>query len=231
MNTNPLHITGILAMLGALIYAIGDVLLLAGKVNMDDYPNLKRFQKLLSDAEGMIALSPRRLTWGALLGVFATPLVLAGYWQVYRGLSGANETLVFVTILLFGFSSVIGAFVHGTFYYIGEYVHALNKVDEHSQVVIADMIERHRKVLIITYAPVMISAVIASILFSIMVGTQNTLFPVWMAAANPVILIIAWLILKRFLPAIIREWTTGAGFNIAYFVFFTCTTLTLWNIS
>ena len=231
MNTDALHITGILAILGAMIYAIGDVLLLASKVNLDDYPNLIRFQKLLSDAEKMVVLPPNRMIWGALLGVFATPLILTGYWQVYQGLSGANEALAITTILLFGSATVIGAFVHGTFYYMGEYVQALNKVDEHSQVIIADMIGRHRKVLIITYAPVLIFIIIASILFSFLVATKETLFPVWMAAVNPVTATIAWLLIKRILPKLITDSLEGAGFNIAYFVFFTCTTLTLWNIS
>lgn len=231
MNTDALHITGILAILGAMIYAIGDVFLLASKINLDDYPNLVRFQKLLSDAEKMVVLSPNRMIWGALLGVFATPLVLTGYWQVYQGLSGANEALAITTILLFGSATVIGAFVHGTFYYMGEYVQALNKVDEHSQVIIADMISRHRKVLIITYAPVLIFIVIASILFSFLVATNETFFPAWMAAVNPVTLTIAWLLIKRILPKLITDSLEGAGFNIAYFIFFTCTTLTLWNIS
>jgi hypothetical protein len=228
--TALLHLTGLLALTGTLLYAVGDVLLLAGKVNIDDYPKLKPFTKLLDDAEKMVVLPPNRMIWGALLGVFATPLVLAGYWQIYHGLTGANASLVFLTVLLFGCASVIGAFVHGTFYYLGEYVLALNKVDESSQSVIADMITRHRKVLIISYAPVMIMVVIASILFSIMVASQKTAFPVWMLAVNPLTLIIAWLLLKRVLPQFIRDWTEGAGFNIAFFVFFACTTLILWNV-
>ncbi|MFZ1483854.1 MAG: DUF6796 family protein, partial [Candidatus Saccharimonadales bacterium] len=113
----------------------------------------------------------------------------------------------------------------------GEYVQALNKVDEHSQVIIADMIGRHRKVLIITYAPVLIFIIIASILFSFLVATKETLFPVWMAAVNPITLTIAWLLIKRVLPKLITDSLEGAGFNITYFVFFICTTLTLWNIS
>src|SRR5688572_16426369 len=136
----PLRITGLLAMLGAILYAIGDVLLLASKVNLDDYPKLKPYRKLLSDAEKMVVLSPNRMIWGALLGVFATPLVLAGFWQVDRGLTGANQALVLTTALLFMIGSVIGAFVHGTFYFMGEYIQALNNVDESSQPIIADMI-------------------------------------------------------------------------------------------
>ena len=224
-----LRITGLLALLGALLYAVGDVLLLASKASLDHYPKLKPYAKLLSDAEWMVVLPPDRMIWGALLGVFATPLVLAGFWQVYQGLNGANGTLTFITGSLFGVASVIGAFVHGTFYYMGEYVQALNKVEDSSQSVIAEMIARHRKVLIISYVPVLVLILAASILFSILVASGETAFPIWMAAINPVTMTIAWLLLKRILPQFVRDWTEGAGFNIAYLAFFACTTITLWN--
>jgi hypothetical protein len=224
-----LRLTGLLALLGAFLYAIGDVLLLASKVSIENYPRLKPFAKLLSDAEKMVVLPPTRLIWGALLGVFATPFVMTGYWQVYRGLGGANASLALTTVGLFAIASVIGAFVHGTFYYMGEYVQALNKVEDGSQAVIAEMIGRHRKVLIVTYAPVLLLIVIASILFSIVVASGKTAFPVWMAAINPVTLTIAWLLIKRILPPFVRDWTEGAGFNTAYLAFFACTTITLWN--
>ena len=227
--TLPLRITGLLAVIGAVLYAIGDVLLLASKASLNDYPKLKPYAKLLSDSEKMIVLSSNRLLWGALLGVFATPLILAGFWQIYHGLARANEAIALTTFLLFGIASVIGTFVHGTFYYMGEYVQALNKVDEQSQGIIAEMIARHRKVLILTYAPLLIFIIIASILFSIMVGMGSTRFPTWMAAINPVTMTIVWLLLKRVLPQVIRDATEGAGFNIAYFVFFLSTTITLWN--
>jgi hypothetical protein len=225
----PLRITGLLALLGALLYAIGDVLLLSSKASLDQYPRLKPFSKLLSDAEKMVVLAPNRMIGGALIGVFATPLILAGIWQVYQGLNGGNESLTLIIGLLFAIASVIGAFIHGTFYYLGEYVQALNKVEDGSQPVIADMIARHRKVLIITYAPVLILILVASILFSILVASGQTAFPVWMAAINPVTMTIAWLLIKRLLPPFVRDWTQGAGFNIAYLVFFACTTITLWN--
>jgi hypothetical protein len=224
-----IRITGLLALLGAFLYAIGDVLLLASKASLDQYPKLKPFAKILSDAEKMVALPPNRMIWGALLGVFSTPLVLAGIWQVYQGLNGASESLTFVTALLFAVAFVIGAFVHGTFYYMGEYVQALNKVEDSSQPVIAEMIARHRKVLIITYAPVLIFILMASILFSILVASGETAFPIWMAAINPVTMTIAWMLTKRLLPQFVRDWTQGAGFNIAFLAFFACTTVTLWN--
>ncbi len=227
---NLIQLTGIIAIIGAFLYAIGDVLLLACKVNLDEYPKLKPFAKLLSDAEKMVVLSPSRMIWGALLGVFATPLVIAGYWQIYQGLGEANAWVALTTISLFGSASIIGAFVHGTFYYMGEYVQALNQVDENSQDVIVKMIERHKKVLIISYASLLLMIVVASVLFAVLVASGKTTFASWMIYINPVTLTIAWLIIKKVLPKFIVDWTEGAGFNIAYIAFFICTTISLWNI-
>jgi len=229
MEISTIHITGFLAILGAFFYAIGDVLLLASKASLDDYPKLKPFAKLLSDAEKMVVLTPNRMIWGALIGVFSTPLMLVGFWQVYQGLGGANASMALATFSLFGSASIIGAFVHGSFYYMGEYIQALNNIEEKSQSVIAGMIERHKKVLLITYAPLLIFVIMASVLFSILVASGRTMFPVWMAAINPVTMTIVWMIVKRILPQFIRDWTEGAGFSIAYLIFFACTTITLWN--
>jgi len=229
MEFNHINTAGLIALLGAFLYAIGDVLLLASKVNIDEYPKLKPFAKLLSDSEKMIKLSPNRMMWGALIGVFATPLVLIGFWQVHQGLSGANIWVVGATVGLFGIASIIGAFVHGSFFYMGEYVHSLNDVNEDSQDVIAKMMERHKKVLIFTYAPLLLFIIIASALFSVTVWSGKTLFPKWMAAINPVTMTIFWMLVKRMLPQFVRDWTEGAGFNIAYLAYFAFTTITLWK--
>lgn len=229
MNSATLQITGLLSILGALLYAIGDVLLLAGKASLDDHPKLKPFAKLLSDAGRMVTFTPGRMMWGALIGVFSTPLILLGFWLVYQGLGGANAFLALATFGLFGTASVIGAFVHGSFFYMGEYVRALNSVDEGSQDVIAGMIERHKKIMVITYAPLLLFNIIASVLFSVLVASSRTAFPLWMAAVNPVTMTIAWMLVKRVLPQFVRDWTEGAGFNIAYIIFFACATITLWK--
>lgn len=229
MELIPSNLLGILAFVGATVYAVGDVLLLASKATIADYPRLQPYAKLLSSAERMTALSPTRLMWGALIGVFMTPLILFGFWHAYQGLSGVNAWAALATFGLFGTATVIGAFVHGSFYYMGEYVHALNEVHEDSQPAIAGMIERHRKMLIITYAPLMIFIITASILFSILVASGKTAFPLWIAGVSPLTMTIVWLLIKHILPQFVRDWTEGAGFNIAYMAFFACTTITLWK--
>jgi hypothetical protein len=47
----PVRVSGVLAIIGALIYAVGDAFLLAIRVNPADYPNLQSHAKLLSGGE------------------------------------------------------------------------------------------------------------------------------------------------------------------------------------
>lgn len=221
------QVTGLLAILGALIYAIGDVLMLAAQIDIANYPNLQAHANLLSGAEKMVALPSWRLSWGGLLGVFATPLMLAGFWQVYQGLSPAGANLALPPVLLFVCASVIGAYVHGSFMHLGESVHALNRTDAESQDVLVGMLGRQRKTLMLSYGVVLIFILIAAILFSVLVASGQTAFPTWVALFNPVTLSIAWLLGRKLLPRVMRNVTEGAGFNIAYLIFFIITTVTL----
>jgi hypothetical protein len=123
----------------------------------------------------------------------------------------------------------VGAFVHGSFIYLGEYVQALNQVSDESQPVLAGMLGRHRKIMIITYGFLVTCILVASIWFSWVVASGSSLFPRWMAAVNPLTALVAWMLVKRILPRPLVERTEGAGFSIAYLIFFICTTLVLWR--
>jgi hypothetical protein len=52
-----------------------------------------------------------------------------------------------------------------------------------------------------------------------------------MALVNPVTAFLAWALVKRILPSRIRDLTEGAGFNIAYVIFFSFTTWALWGVA
>lgn len=78
------QLSGLIAVVGASLCAVGDVLLLAVRVNLADYPHLHPLAKLPSGTEKMVALSRQRLVWGGLLGVFVAPFLLTGNWQVYQ---------------------------------------------------------------------------------------------------------------------------------------------------
>lgn len=217
---------GLLAMLGACIYAVGDVLLLAGRAELARHPNLQPHARLLSGTERMAELSWPRLMWGGLLGVFATPLILASLWLLYSGLAPAGPWAAWPPTLLFGLGFILAPFVHGSFIYLGEYVQALDRVGAEAQAVIVGMFQRHRQVMIISYGALAAAIVTASLWFSAAILLGGTRFPVWMALVNPITALLAWLLLRRLIPAVAKH-LEGAGFNIAFLAFFAAATVTL----
>lgn len=223
--TSP-QLAGLAAMLGALLYAIGDVLLLAGRAEPARHPNLQPHARLLSGTERMAELSWPRLMWGGLLGVFATPLLLGSLWLLYAGLAPAGPWAAWPPTLLFGLGFILAPFVHGSFIYLGEYVQALDRVGAEAQAVIVGMLQRHRQVMIISYGALAAAIVTASFWFSAAVLLGGTRFPAWMALVNPITALLVWLGLRRLIPAAAKR-LEGAGFNIAFLAFFAAATVAL----
>ena len=221
------HLSGLSAMLGALSYAIGDVLMLTAKADLADYPNLQPHGKLLSGVERMAGLPWWRVMWGGLIGVFATPLSLAGVWHLYYGLQPAGAWSAWPPVLLLALGFSLSPFVHGSFIYLAEYVQALNRLSGDAQNVVVEMFKRHRQVLAISFGVVIVAILAASIWFSVSVALGSTRFPGWMAAVNPLTLVIVYFIIRRLLPKLVAP-VEGAGFNIAFLAFFALTTATLW---
>lgn len=229
LTLNALQLTSLIAMLGSTLYAAGDVLLLAVKASLADYPKLQPHAKLLSGSEKMVALPWWRLMWGGLLGVFATPLLLAGLWPLYTGLEPAGPWAVWPVVVLFGIGFAMSPFVHGAFMFLDEYIQALNVLTGEAQTVITQMLTRFRQMMAISYGAVAVAILLASFWFSAAVFVGGTRFPMWMAAINPITALLVWLVIRRLLPKL-GDWLEGAGFNIAFLAFFVCVTLTLWSV-
>jgi hypothetical protein len=232
---NAVRLAGILAILGVLVYTLGDILLLAPKigarrdpstihVDIGVYPELKRRVNLYKVMAGM---PWPRLAWGGLLGVFAAPLTLAGTWQVYQGLSSAGGWLALPPAGLFAYAAVIGPFIHGSFIYLGENAQALNAVGVDSRPVLVGALVRQQKIMAIGYVVILACNLVASIWYSLAVASGRTFFPTWMAAINPVTLTLVYFVLRRIVPKRVADAVEGSGFNLAYLAFYTLTTATL----
>lgn len=231
-----LHLSGLIAILGALIFAIGDVVLLGTRVGPRRDPSVikvdlkthPKFQRQADEFEGLALMPWSRLVGGGLLGVFAAPLTLAGAWLMYQGLSPAGPWAALPPALLFTFAIGIGPFIHGFFIFLGQTVQTLNAVDEDSRPVLIEALLRQQSLLIICYVVLLSCAVLTSIWFSVAVALGHTALPLWMAAVNPVTVTIVWLALKKILPQKIKDYTEGAGFNVANVIFFLLLTVTQW---
>ena len=229
-NSKLVRLAGIVAVIGAAVLAISDMLMLAATIDIADYPKLQAYVDFMFDAEVMVAIPYRRLVWGGLLGVLALPAFLAGVWHVHQGLKSAGRRLSMPPTLLFAYAFILSPFIHGSFIYLGEYVHALNTVDTASQAVVVGMVTRLRSMLIVAYGVALIFILIGSIWFSVAVASRKTLFPRWMALANPVLIDVGVVLVCLILPKSITLYIWPAGLSITFLIFFALTTRLLWRV-
>lgn len=230
------RLAGILAAVGALLYAISDVCLLAYEVGPREAPpaatkaDLEPYAQPPLSADDLLNLATlpaSRLAWGGLLGVLATPLLLAGLWPLYHALRPAGSGWALAPTLLLAIALILAPFVHGSFIYIEQNAQVLARLPLEARPILGPAFQLQQRVLATTYAILLVAALLASILFSIVVAFFDTLLPVWMAAVNPVTMVIAFLLLKRLLPRQVTKYVEGAGFNIGFFFFFTLLTASL----
>jgi hypothetical protein len=230
-----LQIAGVVGMIGAVLYAIGDVLFLAPEaaahaerrpfpVDVSNDRILRRRAPLLED---LARLPYWRLRWGALLGVIGAPLTLAGLWMFYRSVLPAGPWLAVPPTMLLLAATVTGPFVHGSFAYVGETAQALYAADDRQRPLLVAMVRRQIVTIMIAYGPLMLAVIVASAWAAAAILTGRTRLPNWMAAVNPVTMTFAWLLVKMILPKRIAALLHGAGFNIAYLAWFAAVTVTL----
>ncbi len=215
-------------MVGAALYAAGDVLLLAPHAAARgdrrplpvDVSNDRILRRRVALLEELARLPYWRLRWGALLGVIGAPLTIAGLWLFYRSVSSAGPWLALPPTMLFLAATVTGPFVHGSFAYVGETVQALYAVDEGRQPMLAAMVRRQMVTIMMCYGPLVLAVIVASAWATYAILTGRTRLPTWLAWVNPVTMTMAWLLLKTILPRRVGMLLQGAGFSIAYFAWF-----------
>lgn len=128
------HLAGIVTLVGAVLYAVADVLILAHHIGprqpipptATDFQGSERWQRRANLLICVSKLPWKRLVAGGLLGVFMTPLVMSGSWVLYHALEPAGPWWSVPVALLWLAGYPIGAFIHGSFIYLGGAVQAWN---------------------------------------------------------------------------------------------------------
>ena len=224
-----LRLAGLLGMAGALLYVIADALLLAVRPAPDRHPRLAPHAAVVGSMAKLAELDDRRITIGGLLGVFATPLVLAGWWLVHEALVPAGAAPAAVATIAFIVACVIGAFAHGWFMALADSIRLLDRASEADGPVVAATVARQSRTLAIAFIPIGIAAVVGSVAFSLVVLGGDTALPTWMAAVNPLVILGGFILLRRILPARLSDPLEGTGFSVAYLVLFLLTTVAAWD--
>ena len=223
------HVAGIVTLIGAVLYAVADVLLLAHHIGPRqpipptavDFETSERWKRRANLLIGLSRLPWNRLVWGGMLGVCMTPLVMTGAWVLHHALAPAGPWLSTPVALLWLAAYPVGAFIHGSFIYLGGCVQAWNLAEGASKEQLEETVSRMLRVLITSYLIFFALAIATSVWYVVAVSSGTTALPGWMAVANPVLMTVVYIILARkVVPLRIMKYVQGAGFNIVYILFF-----------
>jgi len=223
--------SGIAGIAGSVGYAIGDVLLLGNSATAAEFPHLaKHVDTLLVQRSAVfLASSTGRLAAGALVGVFSTPLYLAGVWHIFLASKPGGPRWSVPPFLLLVIAMSTAPFVHGSFFYVAEILKTIGQVDGPAQTTLIALATRTTLWLFIAYGVVAVPALIGFAWLTIAIARGKTLYARWVAWANPLVCMVAASLIHRALPQPLAVLLSGAGLSLGLLAFFALSTAVLWN--
>jgi hypothetical protein len=223
--------SGIAGIAGTAAYALGDVLLIGNTATAAEFPHLAQYvdHLLVRRSALFLASSTERLAAGALVGVFATPLFLAGIGHIFLASrpGGTRWSLPPFVLMFTGVS--MAPFVHGSFFYVAEILKTIRQVDPPAQVALIALATRTTFWLFVAYGVLAVPALIGFAWLTIAIARGKTLYPRWVAFANPIVCMLAAVLVDRVLPRPFAVWLSGAGLSLGMLAFFALSTAVLWS--
>ena len=199
-----LIITGIVGLMAAILVGIGEFLL--------HYDQLARYTDGFVFFEGV---SRNRATIGHFFGVFGAPLYVVGAYHIYLMLRPANEKAARIAGLAMAYGCIVGAVWIGSRSTAVELV-AAGGIKE--QLALYEL--RYESLLQV----VRVAVLLLSVIFIWLCFTGRSLYPRYMAALNPISLIILAFILFFAVPDV-GKYVMPIALNVAFFIMFSASLL------
>ena len=208
-----IRVLGVFGILGGLILLAGDMLLYYDPVNMSLKQNMGNASDFRIIASGVCAL-------------FAAWFYMLGLGQVYFAFKTTKPIFRNGTLISFGSILISYGIVHGAFLAIAT---SAKLATEHSLDINEAVLlsEKTNEILRLFVYPLF---GILSILFISQVWKRKTLYPRWIILFFPLIPFLIEDLVTKYLQKDIWIIIKGGYLNIILVIFFTASTIALWNI-
>ena len=214
---HPPPALGLLAICAAALLTVADMALL---YSADGGYGFAGYGSLASLAE----LPRWRLLLGHYLGILLLPAYIPGYWLVLEGLREAGPWRSWPVFLLGSYAAAIGGAFHGLIALLA----LIGRHNADDPAASAELLAQARAFADPLHGLLSALLVLTSIWFAVAVLSGHTRFPRWLAAANPLLLGLAFVAPYLAAPEL---WPTRlaapAAFNLAHLVFFILVTAAL----
>jgi len=160
-----------------------------------------------------------RLTWGHFLSVHALPLYFIGYWHLFHMLKPAAFWIRATIFTLGVYAFAIGNVWIGSRVYLALLIQAKEGSQQAAQGTLQSLLDDASFYNETLLAVVRISIVIVSIAFFVLVVRGRSSYPRWMAAFNPIFLVLLCFLLYFIAPKI-GGYLMPTAMNVAHFILF-----------
>jgi len=159
-----------------------------------------------------------RATVGHFLGVLGAPLYVAGAWHLKLMLQPANRLWATIVFFMMAYGCIVGAVWIGSRATAALIVNGADAGSVGAELALYEL--RYENLLMI----VRIAILLVSAVFIWLVLTGRSRYPRWVAALNPILLILASFLVFFVAPAI-GKYLMPIALNVAFFVLFTVSTI------
>jgi len=200
-------LTGLIGLLAATLVGTGEFLL--------HFDPLVRYTQGFDFFKGV---TESRATVGHFFGVLGAPLYVVGAWHIYLMLRSANRFWAMLAFVVMAYGCIVGGVWIGSRATAG---YLINAIPEDSVAAALGLYElRYESLLTV----VRLAVLVVSAIFVWLILTGRSNYPRWMAALNPIILILASFLVFWLAPAI-GQYLMPIALNVAYFIMFSVSTI------
>jgi hypothetical protein len=227
------RLTGIAGIVGAVLWTLGDALIIGAKTSEGDYPQvLTRYaDRIAFDAVPMmLPSSEARLAAGALVADFGIVFYLAACWHLLQGLRPAGGWWAWPVFALFVCGNAWSPLGHAGFYYVGMVYKTILETPVEAHAALLNLGEHFYDVLIVAWLLPIVTIGIALLLLAVAIALGRTAWPRWFAlVANPLSLVGMGMLVAQLAPEPMQTWLGGAAFNVGFLIVYTFSTTLLWR--
>ncbi len=200
-------LTGLVGLLAATLVGAGEFML--------HFDPLARYGQGFDFFKGV---TESRATAGHFLGVLGAPLYVVGAWHIYLMLRPANRFWAALAFVIMAYGCVVGGV------WIGSRATAaflVNTIPEDALASAIGLYElRYESLLIVVRSAILV----LSGIFVWLILTGRSSYPRWMAALNPIILILASFLVFWLAPGI-GKYLMPIALNVAFLILFSVSTM------
>lgn len=201
MTRSTIIVTGWVGLLAALVTGAGEFIL--------HFDALARF----ADNQFFQGISDSRSTLGHFLGVFGAPLYLVGAWHIQLMLRPANERWAKVAFFATAYGFAVGAVWIGSRASLSALINTPASPDVEHLLGLYDL--RYETLLQIVRTAILL----LSVIYIWLTLSGKSHYPKWMAALNPILLLVASFVVYV-ISADIGKYLMPIALNVAFFIFF-----------